>query len=493
MKYRSLNKDYILNFILIISLTIIFYISTLAIWFYIMPNFQYAANYFELQIPNILKEIDNDKILDLEYKTTLENIIPTEAINYYVVDSDGNKLYGTENEKNKLEKDNKQSFDNDGGLLYSSNMENIINNKKSLYENINRTISNGNNYFTKIVPIINSENNIVGGLLLEYQLIAMAKNNNFISKFINIFVLLSPILYFSIFTIIFSKRFGKKITEPVEILINASENIKNENLDFNLEYNKNNELGDLVKSFDSMKDNLEKSLLKQWELEENRKENLRAIAHDLKTPLSIVKNYSDSLMEKDLDNNTLEYIEIINRNNERAIVLIDNINKITNLEGNNFNLIPKKININNFINNKLNEIEILLKNKNINFINKINFSSENIIGNYDSLAIEEIIDNIISNAIRYTKENGSIRIVSDISKEKLSFSISNSDSEFSKKDMDNIFNRFYKGDSSRSFNTGESGLGLYISKNLAQAHGGEINGENDDMGVNINFYVKEIL
>lgn len=493
MKYRSLKKDYISNFIFIIVLTMIFYIATLFIWFYIMPNYQYAANYFELQIPDILNKIDYNNILKAEYKSTLDNIIPSKGISYLVYDINGNLIYGNESDNAPSTKSSKQSFDNDEKLYYSSIKENIIIDKKSIYENINRSISNGNNYFSKISPIIDNENNLIGALLLQYQLKAMPLNNNNLYKLINIFVLLSPILFLILFTIIFSKRFGKKITEPVELLINASENIQNENLDFKLQYDVNNELGELVSSFNSMKDTLESSLLEQWKLEENRKENLRAVAHDLKTPLSIVRTYSESLLDSNLDNKTAEYIETINRNNERAIILIDNINRVTNIEGNSFKLEPKEVNINDFIYSKLNEIEILLNNKNIEFINKVNILSDKNIGNYDILAIEEIIDNIISNAIRYTGSNGMIRMIVDIKEDRLSLSISNSNSIFSPSDLDNLFVRFYKGDSSRSFNTGESGLGLYISKNLVLAHGGDINGENDNMGANINFYVKEIL
>src|SRR5690606_16776524 len=103
-----------------------------------------------------------------------------------------------------------------------------------------------------------------------------------------------------------------------------SEKIKNKDLDFNIEYSENNELTKLCNAFEEMRINLKNSLIKQWELEQNRRENIANIAHDLKTPLTIISTYSEALMDGNIKQNKFkDYVEVIKRNNGRALILLD--------------------------------------------------------------------------------------------------------------------------------------------------------------------------
>ena len=92
--------------------------------------------------------------------------------------------------------------------------------------------------------------------------------------------------------------------------------------------------------------NLKDSLIKQWDLEEKRRENVESIAHDLKTPLTIVSTYSEALIDGAVKEEKIkDYIGVIKRNNERALILLDDMNKISNIENPNFILEPIEINI----------------------------------------------------------------------------------------------------------------------------------------------------
>ena len=116
-------------------------------------------------------------------------------------------------------------------------------------------------------------------------------------------IIFFPFIFIIVFTFIYAKKLSKEINTPVNILLDASEKIKNKDLDFNIEYSENNELTKLCNAFEEMRINLKNSLIKQWELEQNRRENIANIAHDLKTPLTIISTYSEALMDGNIKQN----------------------------------------------------------------------------------------------------------------------------------------------------------------------------------------------
>ncbi|MCY6355931.1 sensor histidine kinase [Clostridium sp. ZS2-4] len=100
----------------------------------------------------------------------------------------------------------------------------------------------------------------------------------------------------------------------------------------------------------------------------------------------------------------------------------------------------------------------------------------------DTHALSEILDNLISNSIRFTPEKGSINLKLQLTLKEMIFSVLDTGCGFSKKDMSNIFKRFYQGDESRSKEKGHSGLGLYIVKTLVDKFDGSIKAENNSAG-----------
>ena len=136
--------------------------------------------------------------------------------------------------------------------------------------------------------------------------------------------MLSPFLYFIIFTRLFSTLLVKKINLPLQLLIEASQKIKEKDLDFEVNYQSDNELGKLCTAFMEMKDELKKSLFAQWKAEQERIEMIEALAHDLKTPLSIIMSYSEALIDANsIDGERLKiYLNVINENAKKSSNLV---------------------------------------------------------------------------------------------------------------------------------------------------------------------------
>lgn len=474
---KSIKTQFIVIFTAIILTSIIATIVTYFVGFIIFTSIEYKkiypANYYEKKIPDIENYIrrKGESLLNIKEKSNIEKIIPSQGITYQIIDQNGDILYGTESQK-------------------------FLNNKEDLYKKIN-TNQGLNGRYVHIVPIIDKHGKIAGAVLLYYKLVPYYQSTAI--KLIFTVILLSPFLYIIFFAILFSKKFVRDIKKPIDMLIEASEKIKQKNLDFNIDYKAKNEFGSLCEAFDDMKNELKRSLISQWRLEQQRHDMVEALAHDLKTPLSIIQGYTESLLESNLnDKEKLErYLNVIKNSTFRALQMIKEMLYTAEIESYNLSLEVVPIDINSFIQQKVESYKIISKSKNIDFKVKIfDVMPDRKTCYCDKNKLERILDNIVLNSIRYTHYNGVININIDIREEKINFTICDTGKGFSNKDLANLFNKFYKGDEARSTKEGHIGLGLYTAKKLVELHGGTIKAYNSEKGgacisFNITNYFKE--
>lgn len=267
--------------------------------------------------------------------------------------------------------------------------------------------------------------------------------------------------------------------------MDGAEKIKNKDLDFTIDYSSKDELGRLCKSFEEMRFGLKKSLNQQWEMEQQRKEMVSAIAHDLKTPITIIKGHVEGLIDsKRFDEDKVyRYLNLIDNNADRMTKLIEKMNVLTKIEKSDFTLKYKKCNIIEFMNEKSFDYNILAEDKKISFKCIINDErTSKALVSMDCYALSEVLDNLISNSLRFTKEGGNIELNLNLTEEKMFLCVLDTGCGFSKKDIANIFKKFYQGDESRSKEKGHSGLGLYIVKALVDKFNGKIEAENNEKG-----------
>lgn len=460
----------------IIIASIIFSIITYTVYLsFINMGLILPSNYYEKKVSPIMDYIDKKgaEILDESEREDLEKIIPVDGMKYGVVDKNIKLLYGN------IEK------------LSEKNIEDIKEGKER--SNFNQKFDVFQQGVIIYHPIKNGDK-IEGNIILEYVLTPRAKNPKY--NFLvppEIFIFLSPIIYVVLFALLFSRRFSKNINKPIQDLIQASKKIKERDLDFSIDYNSKNELGELVESFEEMRKGLSDSLTRQWEIENERREMVRAIAHDLRTPLTIIKGHLEILQDGGVENKDrlLRYLDIMDDNTKRAIKLIEDMNMLAKIEGVEFTLNFTPVDIIDFINKKSEEYTLLCSKKSIEFKNLIEDKrkSKGLI-NIDKDRISQILDNIIFNSFRFIKEKGNIFLHVTIEENKVTMKISDDGEGFSPRDLKNVFKKFYQGDESRSKEKGHSGLGLYISKLIVEKHGGEIKVYNSkEGGANVEFYI----
>lgn len=462
MKNMSLAIQFRRSFILIIVVSLvcsaITIVTTSALFFSSEYKDFYPSNYSEQQIPVIESYIhkENLQLLDQENETELGNMMRGSML-YLVVEADGSPIYGT------LSSPPYQS-------------------EEEFYDILNTTVLENGRYI-KIIPIVDESGSIKGGVLLSYNIkITFLNIAGRIKFFLFIVGVLSPFIYILLFVAVFSKRFAKKVNEPLDILKGAAKKIKQKDLDFEITYHANNELGQLCTAFSEMKEELQNSLSMQWRMEQERVEMVAALAHDLKSPLSIILGYTDALIEDNQDGNKelLQYLSIIRENADRSASLVKQMQYTTELENSNAALSLVEINLKDFLLREMQVHEMQAEKEQIHIRLQMQGEIPELM-KIDTDKLRRILDNILSNSLQYTPAGGQINVEVMPDKERILYKICDTGCGFSEKDLRKALERFYRGDEARQTKDGHSGLGLYIAKQLTEQLGGSIqigNGEN---------------
>lgn len=201
--------------------------------------------------------------------------------------------------------------------------------------------------------------------------------------------------------------------------------------------------------------------------EERLKQNISDIAHDLRTPLASIRGYI-TLLDNCTEQEKKEYINIIERKSEELNLLINNFYEISLFDNSSLKIQTTSIDIVQVIMEIVISNYALIKNNEIEIDNRLPENQIKIYG--EELTCKRIIQNLISNSIKYS--NGYISIQLDEFDNEVLFTIKNSVLELKESDLEHLFERFYTVDKSR--NRSGSGLGLYIVKLLLKKIGGEV-------------------
>ncbi|HCU2612783.1 TPA: sensor histidine kinase [Clostridioides difficile] len=295
---------------------------------------------------------------------------------------------------------------------------------------------------------------------------------------INILQLVLPLIFFIGLLLLADIIFYKvKLKTPIEILNKGAMEISNNNLDFCLEYNNNDELGNLCNAFEKMRSELNKNNIKMWTMINDRKQLNAAFSHDLRNPLTVLKGYSNYLTKyiptgKLSDEKILSTTQLMSEHINRIEYYVENMSNAQRLE----DLVVSKSmsNINKFIENLYENISIIAKQEGKSFTLKSQINNINLF--FDENIILRVVENIISNAFRYARNNVSILIY--LEQELLTFVIEDDGIGFSKESLKLALRPFYR-DKTLNDSNAHFGMGLYISKILCEKHGGSISIENN--------------
>ena len=212
-------------------------------------------------------------------------------------------------------------------------------------------------------------------------------------------------------------------------------------------------------------------------LETMRRDFVANVSHELKTPLTSIKGFVETLLEGALEDkeNNRHFLKIIQEHGERLNKLVDDLLSLSHLESKEILLEKGIFNLRQQVEKVIMGFKEQLKKRNIDIKNEIPANS---LINADKDKIEGVFTNLIDNAIKFNREKGVIRIYSQQEGDKIKIIVEDSGVGIPDKDIPRIFERFYRVDKARSRELGGTGLGLSIVKHIVELHGGNVGVES---------------
>ena len=263
---------------------------------------------------------------------------------------------------------------------------------------------------------------------------------------------------------------------PVNKMRVATKNIKEGNLDFELKPEADDELGSLCQDLEEMRIRLKDSAEEKVKFDQESKELISNISHDLKTPVTTIKGYAEGIIDgvADTPEKMDKYIRTIyNKANEMNLL----INELTLYSKIDTNRIPYNFNTISaiaYFDDCAEDLSLELESKNIDF-GYYNYVESDVKVIADPEQIRRVIHNIVNNSVKYMdKDHGRINLrVKDVG-DFVQIELEDNGKGIAAKDLPNIFDRFYRTDASRNSSKGGSGIGLSIVKKIVEEHGGNI-------------------
>lgn len=286
----------------------------------------------------------------------------------------------------------------------------------------------------------------------------------------------------------------RSILRPLERLQEATKKIRDGNLDFTLEIEDEDEIGQLCQDFEEMRIRLKESAEEKVQYDKENKELISNISHDLKTPITAIKGYVEGIMDgvaaspEKLD----KYIRTIYNKANDMDRLIDELTFYSKIDTNKIPYTFSKINVAGYFRDCVEEVGLDMESQNIE-LGYFNYVDEEVMIIADAEQLKRVINNIISNSVKYLdKKKGIINIrIKDVG-DFIQVEIEDNGKGIAAKDLLNIFDRFYRTDSSRNSSKGGSGIGLSIVRKIIEDHGGRIWATSKEgIGTEIHFVLRK--
>ena len=270
----------------------------------------------------------------------------------------------------------------------------------------------------------------------------------------------------------------QSIITPIRKLQKAAENIKEGNLDFQVESEEQgtDEINALCVSFEDMRRRLKENAEEKIHNEKENGALISNIAHDLKTPITAVKGYAEGIIDgvANTPDKVDKYVRTIYSKANEMDTLINELTLYSKIDTNRIPYNYAKINVEEYFQDCVDEIGLDMEQRGIGLA-YYNYVDKGVVIIADPEQLRRVVNNIIGNSAKYmNKKNGFINIrIKDVG-DFIQVEIEDNGSGIPAKDLPYIFDRFFRADASRSSTTGGSGIGLSIVKKIVEDHGGKI-------------------
>ncbi|WP_419393790.1 sensor histidine kinase [Cytobacillus praedii] len=309
-----------------------------------------------------------------------------------------------------------------------------------------------------VIPLLD-ENRLEG---IIYLYIPLAKISEVTTDFAYLWMIAG--ILFLVIAIFTGTMLVRKLTKPLIDMKDAAGKVSLGDYSVKIKNDSMDEIGQLAQAFNHMASSIQKE-------DERKKEFLANVSHELRTPISYIKGYSDALhtgMIKEEDQS--KYLSLIHREAGRMERLVGDLLDLSKLDSNEFKIEKTPLPLGQLIEDAVQKYILKMREKEIEF----NFEVDpDVIINGDAGRIEQVLQNILDNSIRYT-DNGRITLKMYKINEGCSIEISDTGVGIPAEDMHKIKQRFFRVNRARTRKDGGTGLGLAIAEKLISLHGGTL-------------------
>ena len=256
----------------------------------------------------------------------------------------------------------------------------------------------------------------------------------------------------------------RQFTKPIRALKRGAARIAGGDLAYRVEVKSKDEFGELATSFNSMAATLDSS-------EQSRRRLFADIAHELRTPLSVIGGTVDAMLDGVYEPNP-DNLTSIKEETEVLTRLVAELRDLTLAESGHLKLEVEPTNLAELVQRRVSQAEVIAQGKNISLKTDITERLPEI--EADGRRVEQVVANLLDNALNHTPQGGTVTIAVSPDKNGILVSVSDTGEGIPPEHLPYIFERFYRVDDARSRKTGGAGLGLAIAKQMVELHGGRI-------------------
>lgn len=285
-----------------------------------------------------------------------------------------------------------------------------------------------------------------------------------------IYILSAIIPLFLMFVAIYLITY--RMTRPLKLMSQAAYSMSRGDFSKRIPVTRDDEIGELAVSFNQMTNALVR-------LEETRKDFVANVSHELKTPMTTIGGFIDGMLDGTIpEDKHKEYLLLVSNEIKRLSRMVDSMLNISRIESKEFSLKFSNFDFREMLLSIVISQEQRIESKEIEIIGLDEIPT--VFVDADKDLIYRAVYNLVDNAVKFTEQSGKIDFSVKLDSKYMTFTIGNTGSGIAKKDLPYVFDRFYKGDKSRSAVKDSTGLGLYLVKTIIKNHGGTVNVQSEE-------------
>ena len=287
-------------------------------------------------------------------------------------------------------------------------------------------------------------------------------------------VMVSVLLIFVVLTFFYAN----KLRQQLRPILRATEKIAEQDLDFQTSQSTIKEFNQVLSGLDHMRAALRESLMKNWKAEQDKQNQISALTHDLKTPLTVARGNADLLAMTPLDGEQTDLLEHFQKGIAQVDAYVQELSEL-NKTSLTKTLTLEDISVREFVEDIYDQTLSLAQTKQINVAFDKKDIKKEIIGHWDRSLLNRAFMNIVSNAVEHTPSGSHLLLTARLEEDEFTFICLDSGPGFSLESLAKATQLFYQEDKSRQ-SRNHSGLGLTIANDIVRLHHGSLSLSNDD-------------